>query len=208
MFDVIVIGGRVAGSATAMLLASKGFRVLVLERGHFPSDTISTHQIQLKGVACLRRWRLLEKLEAIPTPAAKRVRFDAGFGALDGEFPEFEAVNAVYGPRRTYLDKVLVDAARQAGAELREEFVVDRVLMDGGRVCGVAGHDWSGNIIEEKATLVIGADGKHSMLAAAVQAPQYDLLPAATCAYYSYFSGVPLVGGMIYSQPRRAIGAR
>jgi len=49
MYDVIVVGARCAGSPTALLLARKGYRVLLVDRATFPSDTISTHYVRLPG---------------------------------------------------------------------------------------------------------------------------------------------------------------
>ena len=63
-FDVIVVGARCAGSPTAMLLARKGYKVLVVDRSTFPSDTISTHVVHPLGIAALKRWGLLERLVA------------------------------------------------------------------------------------------------------------------------------------------------
>src|SRR5882757_1702731 len=115
-YDVIVVGARVAGAATAMLLARQGLRVLAVDRASFPSDTISSHQLQVPGAALLHRWGLLGKLAG--TPPTRRVRFDAGGGlVMDGQFPACEGVDALYSPRRTLLDSILVEAARAAGAE-------------------------------------------------------------------------------------------
>ena len=125
MRDVIVVGARVAGSSTAMLLARNGYEVLVVDRASFPSDTLSTHQVQVPGSARLRRWGLLDRVTASGAPAARQVRFDTGGVVLDGQFPSFEGVDAVYSPRRTVLDAILVDAAREAGAEVREGCAVD-----------------------------------------------------------------------------------
>jgi 2-polyprenyl-6-methoxyphenol hydroxylase-like FAD-dependent oxidoreductase len=111
-YDVIVVGTRVAGAATALLLARAGLRVLAVDRVSFPSDTISSHQVQLPGIALLRRWGLLERLVRAGTPATRRIRFDPGPVVLEGEFPEHDGVRAVYSPRRTVLDTLLVDAAR------------------------------------------------------------------------------------------------
>ena len=94
-YDVIVVGARVAGAATAMLLARQGLRVLAVDRVSFPSDTISSHQLQVPGAALLHRWGLLGKLAAAGTPPARRVRFDAGGGlVVDGQFPAYEGVDA------------------------------------------------------------------------------------------------------------------
>jgi flavin-dependent dehydrogenase len=153
------------------------------------------------GVARLARWGLLDRLLAAGTPPTRRVRFDPGV-VLEGQFPEFEGVDAMMSPRRTLLDAILVDAARDAGAEVREGFPVDEVLVEDGRVTGIRGRG-----IEERAPLVIGADGKHSLLAKAVGAPAYNEKPALTMAYYTYWEGVPLEGGEIYGRCRSGVGA-
>ncbi len=206
MYDVIVIGTRVAGATTAMLLARAGLKVLAVDRATFPSDTLSTHQIQLPGVARLARWGLLERLEAAGTPATRRVRFDPGPAVLEGRFPEHDGVDALYSPRRTLLDALLVDAAREAGAEVREGFVVDEITVAAGRVTGIRGRE-HGRTVEERARLVVGADGKSSLLAKAVDAPRYHERPRLSCAYYTYWDGVPLEGGEIYGRDRRMVSA-
>ncbi len=140
-YDAIIIGARVAGSSTAMLLARKGLRVLALDRAQFPSDTLSTHQVQLPGVARLARWGLLDAIASAGTPATRRVRFDPGPAVLEGRYLEFEGVDALYSPRRRLLDTVLVEAARAAGAEVRERFTVDEIVTEDGRVTGIRGHE-------------------------------------------------------------------
>ncbi|HZV51593.1 MAG TPA: NAD(P)/FAD-dependent oxidoreductase [Candidatus Dormibacteraeota bacterium] len=207
MYDVIVVGARVAGSSTAMLLARRGLKVLAVDRARFPSDTLSTHQVQVPGAARLRRWGLLERVEAAGTPATRRVRFDPGPVVLEGHFPEVDGVGSLYSPRRTILDALLVDAAREAGAEVREGFTVEEILFDGDRVVGVRGRERGGQPARETARLVIGADGRHSAVARAVRAPAYHVQPPRSIAYYTYWSGVPMRGGEIYGRERRLIGA-
>src|SRR5512133_1818020 len=208
MYDVIVVGARVAGASTAMLLARRGLKVLAVDRAEFPSDTLSTHQVQVPGVARLRRWGILDGVLAAGTPAAASVRFDPGPVVLRGRFPEFEGADAVYSPRRTLLDKLLVDAARAAGAEVRERFAFDSLVCDGDRVTGIRGRA-GGSAVNETARLVVGADGRHSAVAKAVRAPAYRVVPALTTAYYTYWSGVDLSGGEIYSREcvKRLVGA-
>jgi 2-polyprenyl-6-methoxyphenol hydroxylase-like FAD-dependent oxidoreductase len=204
--DVIVVGARVAGAATAMLLARQGLRVLAVDRVSFPSDTISSHQLQVPGVALLHRWGLLGKLTAAGTPPARRVRFDAGGGlVMDGQFPACEGVDALYSPRRTLLDTILVEAAREAGAEVRENFRVTQVTVSGGRVTGIRGSARGCPEVTETASLVIGADGKRSLVAGAVGARRYRELPARSFASYSYWAGVPVTGGELYQRPGRAV---
>jgi flavin-dependent dehydrogenase len=195
MYDVIVVGARVAGASTALLLARRGLKVLAVDRAEFPSDTLSTHQVQVPGVARLGRWGILDGVLAAGTPAAATVRFDPGPVVLRGRFPEFEGARAVYSPRRTLLDKLLVDAARGAGAEVRERFAFDSLVFDGDRVVGIRGRPRGGAAVTERARLVVGADGRHSAVAKAVGAGAYHVKPALSTAYYTYWSGVELGSG-------------
>lgn len=190
-----------------MLLARRGLKVLAVDRARFPSDTLSTHQVQVPGAARLHRWGLLERVEAAGTPATRRVRFDPGPVVLEGRFPEVDGVGALYSPRRTILDALLVDAAREAGAEVRERFTVEELLFQSDRVVGVRGRERGGSLVRESAQLVIGADGRHSMVARAVRAPAYHVRSPLSIAYYTYWSGVPIQGGEIYGRDRRMIGA-
>ena len=207
MYDAIVVGARCAGSSTAMLLARKGVNVLALDRASFPSDTLSTHQVQVPGVACLARWGLLEKVVAAGTPATRHIRFAPEGFVLEGSYPAFEGVDALYSPRRTILDAMLVDAAREAGAEVREDAIVDSVIFDGDHAVGVRGRMKGGGPFEERARLVIGADGKHSLVARDVRAPVIKEKPASSGAFYTYWEGIELSVGEIYSGPGWAVGA-
>ncbi len=202
--DVIVVGARVAGAATAMLLARQGVRVLLIDRARFPSDTISSHQVQVPGVARLHQWGLLGRLHAAGTPPTRRVRFDTGPVTLDGHFPANQGVDALYSPRRTVLDALLVDAARTAGAEVREQFRAEELTWSSGRVTGLRGSGRAGPLTET-ARLVVGADGKHSLVASAVAAARYRRRPVLSFACYSYWSGLALDGGEIYQRPGRAV---
>jgi len=204
-YDVIVVGARVAGAATAMLLARQGLHVLAVDRVSFPSDTISSHQLQVPGVALLHRWGLLNKLTDAGTPPARRVRFDSGGLVMDGQFPAYEGVDALYSPRRTLLDTTLAEAAREAGAEVRENFRVTEVTFSAGRVTGIRGAARGRPEVTETASLVIGADGKRSLVAGAVGARRYRERPARSFASYSYWAGVPVTGGELYQRPGRAV---
>jgi len=206
VYDVIVVGARVAGSSTAMLLAREGLKVLAVDRVRFPSDTLSTHQVQVPAIARLNRWGLLDRIVATNAPATRHVRFDTPAAVLDGHFPEFEGVDAMYSPRRTLLDASLVDAAREAGAEVREDFVVEEIVTEDGRVTGIRGHAKGGGTVTDSARLVVGADGKHSMVAKMVDAGRYHEHPARTMGCYAYWEGVPLQGGEIYTRSGRGAG--
>src|SRR5215471_17497292 len=109
-YDAIVIGARCAGSPTAMLLARRGYRVLVVDRASFPSDTLSTHLIHAPGVAALRRWGLLEQVVRSGCPPIDTYSFDFGPFSLRGTPPsDADGRSSAYAPRRIVLDKILVD---------------------------------------------------------------------------------------------------
>jgi 2-polyprenyl-6-methoxyphenol hydroxylase-like FAD-dependent oxidoreductase len=206
-WDAIVVGARCAGSPAAMLLARRGYRVLVVDRARFPSDTISTHVVQPMGVAALARWGLLDRLTATGCPPAHTYAFDFGAFTISGAPGTTEAPVA-YCPRRTVLDKLLVDAAAEAGAEIREEFTVEEVLMEGGRVTGIKGRGKGGATVVERASVVIGADGRTSLVAEAVRPAAYHEKPPLLAAYYTYWSGLPMAGRFeTYVRPDRGFAA-
>lgn len=207
MYDAIIVGARCAGSPLAMLLARKGYRVLLLDKSTFPSDTISTHHIHQPGVARLKRWGLLEKVQTSNCPATIKMNFDVGPFALVGAPPPADGVEEAYAPRRKVLDKILVDAAVDAGAELREGFSVNELTTDGGRITGIRGSGKSGPAVTEIARVVVGADGARSFVARGVHAPVYDDRGMLTCNYYSYWSGVPVEGPELYLRENRMIVA-
>src|SRR2546423_171218 len=130
-YDAIVIGARCAGAPTAMLLARQGHRVLLVDRATFPSDTVSTHLVHQPGIAALARWGLLDRLVATGCPPISTYLFDFGAVEIEG------SPGLAYGPRRTVLDALLVDAAAEAGAEVRQGFGVDELPVEDGRVTGI-----------------------------------------------------------------------
>jgi len=192
-YDVIVVGARCAGSPTAMLLARKGYKVLAVDKATFPSDTISTHLVHSPGVAALRRWGLKDEMVATGCEAIDTYAFDLGPITLTGH-PGTPDEPVSYGPRRTVLDKLLVDAAARSGVEVREAFTVEEVVFDNGTVTGIRGHDKGGGTVTENAQVVIGADGRHSLVARDVKPEQYNEKPPLLAGYYSYWSGVPMNG--------------
>jgi 2-polyprenyl-6-methoxyphenol hydroxylase-like FAD-dependent oxidoreductase len=205
MYDAIIVGARCAGSPTAMLLARKGYRVLLLDKAHFPSDTLSVHYIHQPGVACLQRWGLLERVIASNSPPVRHQRVDFGPVVLEASPPPIDGVADAYAPRRTVLDTILIEAAAAAGAEVRERFTVDDLLMDGERVTGIRAHAAGGATVSEAARIVIGADGLHSRVARRVGAVTYDVQPVFTCAYYAYWTDVLVQGAELYARPGRMI---
>jgi len=206
MYDVIVVGARCAGSPTAMLLARKGYRVLLVDRAIFPSNTISNHYLQQSAVAQLKRWGLLDKVANSGCPPIQKATFNfSGSIVFTARALPIEGTAEGYCARRTVLDKILVDAAVAAGVELRENFVVQELCTDGERVTGISGRMGDRKTVMEKARIVIGADGMNSFVARSCNAPEYNTKPSITSYHYSYWSGVPVNGGELYFRDRRLI---
>lgn len=205
MYDAIVIGARCAGSPTAMLLARRGYRVLLVDKASFPSDVVNGYYVQQHGGVRLKRWGVLDKLRASNCPPVLTFTFDFGAVTLTGSPPPVDDVVEGYAPRRTVLDKILVDAAVEAGAELREQFAVQALVWDGERVAGIRGQTKGGATVTEQARIVIGADGIHSLVARVVQAATYNVKPALTCWYAGHWSNVPTERLEFYLRARRVL---
>ena len=191
MYDAIVVGARCAGSPLSMLLARMGYKVLLVDRATFPSDSISTHFVWPTGVDCLNRWGLLDRLRATGCPPVHRIGIDLGAFQLEGAPPPINSVAEMYGPLRIVLDKMLLDAAAEAGAEVEEAFTVTGLTSTDGRITGIRGHERGGAETEIRAKIVVGADGRHSLVAATVGAGEYNVRPVMTCCYYSYWKNLP-----------------
>ena len=207
MYDAIIIGARCAGSPTAMLLAQKGYRVLLGDRDTFPSDIMSTHWIWQPGMSKLKAWGLMDKVFSSGNPPISEITFDIGPLVLNGNAPPADGVAEMCAPRRIALDKILVDAAVDSGAELRESFSVQELVVDGGQVTGIRGRSQGGSTLTEEARIGVGADGPHSTVARNVDAPSYNERPSLSCCYYTYWSGVPTDGLEFYSRGSRVIFA-
>jgi flavin-dependent dehydrogenase len=208
MYDAIVVGARVAGASTAMLLARHGASVLLVDRAAFGSEIPRGHFIHRHGPGRLQRWGLLDPLLATGCPAVTSIVQDFGDFPLVGTDIVADGVPLGLGPRRAQLDRVLVEAAVAAGAEFRERFVVDEYLGDGDGITGIRGRAVpGGEPVTEHATVVVGADGRNSALARTVRAPAEPSLPTVACWYFSYWSGVAATGLEMYVRPGRAIFA-
>src|SRR5262245_36813375 len=141
-YDAVIVGARPAGAATALLLARAGLRVLVVDRSRYGDDTLSTHALMRGGVLQLHRWGLLDRIVDAGTPAVRGTTFQIGSDRISIEIKSAHGVDALYAPRRTVLDPILVDAAIEAGADVRFETTVTGLHRDDrGRVTGVTGHD-------------------------------------------------------------------
>jgi flavin-dependent dehydrogenase len=188
-----------------MLLARAGHDVLLVDRARFPSEIPHGHLIHRHGPQRLARWGLLDRVLATGCPPIASLSVDLGDFALVGRDLWVDGVPVGLGPRRAALDRVLVEAAVEAGAEFRDGFVVDDLLFEDGRVVGVEGR--SGVAVRERARVVVGADGRDSRVAKRVEAPEYDVVPTVSVWYFSYWSGVPSDALELYQRGRRMIFA-
>jgi flavin-dependent dehydrogenase len=205
--DVVVVGARVAGAATAMLLARLGHDVAVVDQASFPSDTLSTHSIARSGVVQLRRWGLLDEVLDSGAPAIRQVTFHAAGESVTRTIKDKSGVDLVVAPRRYVLDTILAGAAERAGAQVRAGVTVTGVQRDGrGRVTGVYGHDRAGAPVELAARWVVGADGLGSRVARSVGAAITEARLAGGAAQYAYYQGIPWTGFEFFVAPRSFAG--
>ena len=187
--DVVVVGARCAGAATAMLLAAAGHDVLLVDRDTFPSDTLSTHAIARSGVVQLSRWGLLPDVLATGAPPLREVVFRSGDTSITRTVKERMGVDMLIAPRRHILDSLLVEAAVSAGAQLATGVTIDGVRRSHtGRVCGVEGRTTSGAVMYP-ARFVIGADGRGSRIARSVGAEFTEVRGEDSATHDAYFSG-------------------
>ncbi|MEN3540806.1 FAD-dependent monooxygenase [Microbispora sp. ZYX-F-249] len=190
--DVVVVGARAAGAATALLLARLGHDVVLLDRAVFPSDTVSTHQIARSGVVLLHRWGLLDAVLASGAPAIRRVTFAAEGESVTRTIKDKAGVDLLVAPRRYILDTIVAEAAASAGADLRLGATVAGLRRDGtGRVTGVYGHDDNGLPLEIHARFVVGADGLGSRVARAAGAEIIEDRGGDGAGQYTYYDGLP-----------------
>ena len=206
MFDVIVVGARCAGSSVARLLARQDAKVLLVDRAPILNDPLNGHYIHAAGTRALARWGLIDRLVSPASQPTRSVRIDVGPLLLQGT-PTWSDGQPAFAlaPRRHRLDTLLMEAAAEAGAEVRLGFSVDDVVWDGDRMVGIVGHGAGGTRVEERAQIVVGADGMTSKIAAAVAPAEYETQPTQTCWYYSHWADLPTNALELYYRTGRAV---
>jgi flavin-dependent dehydrogenase len=206
-YDVVVVGARPAGAATAMILARAGLRVLVVDRSEYGTDTLSTHALMRGGVLQLARWGLLDRVAAVGTPPVRGSVFHYGDDRIEVPIKPGSGVDALYAPRRTVLDPLLVDAARDAGADIHFGVTVAGLLRDdSGRVTGIVGRDDSGAEFAASARITVGADGIGSAVARFTGAPVEQAATSAAGIIYGYWDGLPFRDYELFYRPGIAAG--
>ena len=188
--DVVVVGSRCAGAATALLLARAGHEVVLVDRVTHPRDTVSTHGLARGAVVQLSRWGLLETLLDSGAPATRLVRFGYDGQEVVRPVKDKAGVDLLLAPRRYVLDAVLTEAAARAGARVVQGLTaVDVVHDDTGRVAGVRVRDRrdpSGRTNLVRARYVVGADGLRSTIARLVGAAVTERDASDAALFYGY----------------------
>ncbi|MCZ7677690.1 MAG: NAD(P)/FAD-dependent oxidoreductase [Sandaracinaceae bacterium] len=203
-----MVGARCAGATTAMLLARRGLRVLAIDRAPYGSDTLSTHALMRAGVLQLQRFGLAGALDAAGTPKIRLATFHYAGASVPVPIQPSGRVEALYAPRRTVLDALLVDAARAAGAEVRHGVSLVRLLRDErGRVTGATVRTAQGRVTDVRAGLVVGADGVRSAVARLVGAAAYRTGRHACALVYGHFDGLALDGNHFFYELGASAGA-
>lgn len=188
-YDVVIVGGRIAGSSLALLLGERGHRVLLVDRDRFPSDTLSTHYMSPLAVPLLAQIGILADVEAAGFRRLTRSRAYIEDCVLEG--PHAPRGGYALAPRRDVLDAIAVEhAIRRGHVEFHDRTVAQGLLWEDGHVVGVSLRSGQGERVETRAKVVVGADGKYSSVAEWVEAPKYHEVPPLRPGYYGYFHGV------------------
>jgi 2-polyprenyl-6-methoxyphenol hydroxylase-like FAD-dependent oxidoreductase len=190
-YDAVIVGARCAGAATGLLLARSGAKVLVVDRQAYGSDTMSTHALMRGAVVQLKRWGLIPEIAAAGTPAIRSTTFHYGSEAVRVAIKPEHGVECLFAPRRTVLDRLLVDAARKVGAEVRHGVVLSELqFASNGRIVGVTLKDASGSCMTVSTDIVIGADGRQSTIAQLVNARTYVEGCNASAIVFGYYENL------------------
>lgn len=207
-FDVLIVGARVAGAATAMRLAASGARVLLIDRAPRLDDTLSTHALMRPAVRLLARWGLIAPLLRAGTPVVREVAFHYGPRAITIPIRPDNDMPGLFAPRRTVLDKLLLEAATETGADVRfSTGFLGCYRNAAGRVTGARLLQADGSEAEISADLLIGADGRQSVVAQAVGSLQARTAPDRTVVHYSYVPGIMNRGYRWFFAPGMSAGA-
>lgn len=192
-YDVIIIGGRPAGATLAARLARQGARTLLLERAQFPSlPAASSPIIYAPVMHLLDEIGADENEYARGTPRLRRVIGDNSQFKATIPIPLADGRNYAYAIDRARFDAALFENARRQGADVRDGFNVTDLVWDGERVVGVVGQAGKDGVPETlRAEIVVGAEGRFSLVARKTGAATFDEHTAnPTSLYYAYWRGV------------------
>lgn len=189
-YDVIIVGARVAGSVLATILGQQGHRVLLLEKAHFPSDTLSTHFFRDHALRVFERSGVIHEVKSVAPPLTKVWNYIDGQVFSEPVTTTDEHINYFLCVRRITLDWILVQGvSREPGVEFRQGAHVKELIWQDGRVTGVRWSEADG-MREAKARVVVGADGFYSTLAKSLEPAFESQIPVRRCMYYTYYQGI------------------
>jgi flavin-dependent dehydrogenase len=168
--DVIVVGAGPAGAATAILLAERGLAVLVLDRARSPRTKICGEYLSPEGARILDRLGVLKAVDAAGAVSLKGMRITGPDGRmLEGRYRPLGAWrpyrDGALAIERTIFDAALTERLRALPTDFREQVRVTDILVESDRVTGVEAVDAEGRRHDLRAPLVIGADGRASVVA-------------------------------------------
>jgi 2-polyprenyl-6-methoxyphenol hydroxylase-like FAD-dependent oxidoreductase len=188
--DAVIVGARCAGSTLAIALAERGWDVLVIDRDTFPSETVSTHFVYPNTISRWEQLGVLDRLLAAHEVPMLENRI-VGLGhEIAGAYTPIDGFDRGMGPRRSALDKAIVDTALAAGAEGRYgERVVELIGT------GTDDDPVSGVVLENgdriKARWVFGADGRGSTVAGRLGIGKERPQQGELAFLFAYWAGIP-----------------
>lgn len=191
IYDVIITGARCAGSTLAIYLSRAGFRVLLVDRAVFPSDTLSTHTFFNNTVAILREIGVMDQLVETNTPPVRQIKFQFDDTVIEGVIPKVRGEDSCFCIRRTSFDHVMIEQARsEQNVTVLEGFRVTNVLCNGETIIGVEGINSHGRKQQFRAKVVVGADGRSSIIRKLAKSELKVTVPANAAIYYGYYSNL------------------
>ncbi|GHH98922.1 NAD(P)/FAD-dependent oxidoreductase [Neobacillus kokaensis] len=189
IYDVIITGARCAGTTLAIYLSRAGFRVLLIDRTAFPSDTLSTHTFFNNTTAILRELGVMDQLLKTNTPSVRDIKFQFDETVIEGVIPMVHGEDNCHCIRRTYFDHVMIEKARsEQNVTILEKFRVMDVLYEGDTIIGVKGIDAHNIERQFRAKIVVGADGRSSVIRTSAKSKLKVAEKANAAIFYGYYA--------------------
>lgn len=194
-FDCVITGARCAGASLAIYLARAGYRVLLVDKAFFPSDTLSTNTFFNNTTSLLRELGVMDSLLQTNVTPVRHIKFHFEDTVIEGQLPVVDGEDTAYSIRRTHLDHILLQkAASYKNVTVIEGFRVMELIYEGENVIGVRGEERTGLKREFRGRLIVGADGRNSTMRRLVKSKQKLSIPSNLVYYFSYFKGAPHEG--------------
>ncbi|RIK65729.1 MAG: NAD(P)/FAD-dependent oxidoreductase [Planctomycetota bacterium] len=189
-YDVIIIGGGPSGATAATILADHGHKVLVLERGKFPRHHIG-ESLMPNTYWTFKRLGVLDKMKASNFTVKESVQFvsPSGKDSAPFFFPDWDPAEWTYTwqVERARFDHMMLDNAREHGAEVTEQANVREVLFEGDRAVGVRAVI-GGTAREIRSKVVVDASGQSGIISRQLKL-RYGDEKLKNAAIYSYYKG-------------------